>query len=426
MPTTASTLFSAFVILALAATLALRLWLAARQARHVAAHRDRVPEAFAAHVPLAAHQRASDYALAKLRLERLAVLLDALLFVLLSWGGLLQALDDFWTARLAGRAHDLALVASVVLIGALAHLPLAFYRQFGIEARFGFNRMTPALFFADSLKELLVTTLLGLPLLAVVLFLIERAGPAWWCYAWLVWIAFNLLVLFIFPLWIAPLFNRFTPLADGEVKTRVEALLERSGFGRRDLFVMDGSRRTSHGNAYFTGFGKARRIVFFDTLLARLAPEEIEAVLAHELGHFRRRHILTRSIVLFLLAFAFFALLGQLLEAGWFFQGLGVRQPGTAMGLVLFALLLPWLAFPLTPLANALSRRHEFEADDEAIRQTSAAWLARALLRLYADNAATLSSDPWYSLFHDSHPPAAVRIARLQTLQENRPCALPS
>jgi STE24 endopeptidase len=411
-------IFTIVVLIVLLSNIILRLWLSIRQTHFVASHRNAVPVAFAEQVSLTAHQQAADYTLAKVRLARAGLVVETLCFIVLTWGGLLSALHGFWVARLEGVVCGMALIASVLLFSGLVDLPLEIYRQFRLEARFGFNRMTPALFIADKLKQLLFSCLLGLPLLAAGLWLMNAMGDYGWFYVWLVWMGFNLLMLFIYPLWIAPWFNRFTPLADGEVKERVEALLARGNFGRRALFVMDGSRRSSHGNAYFTGFGQARRIVFFDTLINRLTPAQIEAVLAHELGHFHHRHIIRRMVWIFTLSLVFLALLGQLLHAPWFFQGLGVgveSGDNTALALVLFGLVVPLFTFLLTPLFSFLSRRDEFQADAYAARMVSADELIRALVKLYQDNAATLTPDPLYSRFYDSHPQAAERIAHLQS-----------
>ena len=416
-------IFTLVVLIALLANAVLRVWLSLRQTRFVAAHRNAAPAAFAERISLAAHQQAADYTLAKARLERAELFIELLLFIALTWGGMLAALHGFWAAHLDGLGngivYGMALIASVLLLSGIIDLPLELYRQFRLEARFGFNRMTPRLFIADKAKQLLVSCLLGLPLLAAVLWLMNAMGDYWWLYAWFLWMGFNLLILFIYPLWIAPWFNKFTPLADGEVKTRVQALLQRGDFGNRELFVMDGSRRSSHGNAYFTGFGKARRIVFFDTLITRLTPAQIEAVLAHELGHFHHRHIVKRIAGVFALSLAFLALLGLLLHAPWFFQGLGVGMEtsgNTALALILFALVIPLFAFLLTPLFSFLSRRDEFQADRYAARIASADELVTALVKLYEDNAATLTPDPLYSRFYDSHPPATERIKHLQSL----------
>jgi STE24 endopeptidase len=332
----------------------------------------------------------------------------------LTLGGGLQALHDFWSPRLDGLPYGVALIFSVLAISAIIDLPLALYRQFVIEEEFAFNRMTPRLFLADLLKQAALGVAIGTPVLLAVLWLMERMGSLWWLYVWLFWCVFNLLILFLYPTWIAPLFNKFVALDDAPLKARVEALLSRCGFSSSGLFVMDGSKRSSHGNAYFTGFGKSKRIVFFDTLLGRLQPLEVEAVLAHELGHFKHRHVLKRIAMLFALSLGFLAILGQLIDASWFFNGLGVETQNTALGLLLFFLAAPVFTFLLTPLLSLLSRRDEFEADRYAADKASASDLVAALVKLYEDNAATLTPDPLHSLFYDSHPPAALRIARLQ------------
>ena len=405
--------FSLVFILALCATAALRCWLALRQIGHIAAHRGAVPSRFAAHVTLVSHQKAADYSIARTRLGFCSLGVETAVLLAFTFGGGLQALHDFWSARLDGLAYGLALIYSMMFISGLADLPLSLYSQFVVEEKFGFNRMTLRLFLADLGKQTLLGLLIGTPLLLAVLWLMAQAGKLWWLYAWGLWCVFNLLILFIYPTWIAPLFNRFTPLEDAELKARIEQLLARCGFASSGLFVMDGSRRSSHGNAYFTGFGQTKRIVFFDTLLSRLQASEIEAVLAHELGHFRRRHVLKRIVLMFGLSLAFLATLGQLMTADWFHQGLGVQAQNTALTLTLFFLTVPVFTFLLTPLSSLLSRQHEFEADRYAAEHASAGELVRALVRLYEDNAATLTPDPLHSLFYDSHPPAALRIAHL-------------
>ena len=408
--------FAAVFLAALLFATALRLWLAWRHMRHVAAHRGVVPAAFADSIALEAHQKAADYTVAKTRLAMVDILIGALLLLALTLGGGLQALATFWGGIFApgGYAYGIALVASVAAIGGLIELPVSLYRTFVIESRFGFNRMTLALFFADFAKQTLVGAALGLPLLFVVLWLMARMGGLWWLYVWVAWAAFNLLLLALYPTLIAPIFNKFSPLDDASLRERIDALLARTGFRAKGLFVMDGSRRSSHGNAYFTGFGAAKRIVFFDTLLVRLAPPEIEAVLAHELGHFRRRHVWKRVAWLFAGSLVFLAILGWLIDKPWFFSALGVDSPGTAMALVLFFLVAPVFTFLLQPLASRYSRRHEYEADAYAAEYASAADLVRALVKLYKDNAATLTPDPLHSAFYDSHPPAGMRIARLE------------
>ncbi|MBL8502063.1 MAG: M48 family metallopeptidase [Rhodocyclaceae bacterium] len=410
-----TTAFTLLFLAALALTTLLRLWLARRHLRHIAAHRGAVPEAFRDSIALAAHQRAADYTTARVRLGLLDVIVGALLVLALTLGGLLQAMHDGWTALgLGGIAHGLAFIAGLAVLSSLLDLPFSLWRTFVIEERFGFNKMTLRLFLIDLAKGALLGAAIGLPLLAAVLWLMAKMGEAWWLYVWLVWLGFNLLALAIYPTLIAPLFNKFTPLADAVLKERIEALLARCGFRASGLFVMDGSKRSAHGNAYFTGFGQAKRIVFFDTLLEKLAPGEVEAVLAHELGHYKRRHVWKRIAVLALASLAFLWLLGRLIDAPWFYAGLGMQGQDTAAALVLFSLAVPLFVFPLAPLMSALSRRHEFEADAYAAEQTRAGDLVAALVKLYRDNAATLTPDPLYSAFYDSHPPAAARIAQLQ------------
>ena len=408
--------FSTLFLVALGVGLLCRLGLARRQAAHVAAHRGAVPAAFAATISLDAHQKAADYTVARVRLGMVDVLLSAALLLALTLGGGLQALHDL-CARFAepgGIAHGVAFVSAVGVVSWLVELPLGLYRSFGLEARFGFNRLTPGLFVADTVKGVVLAAVIGLPLIAFVLWLMEAMGGLWWAYVWAFWLGFNLLVMLVYPTFIAPLFNKFQPLADGPLKARIEALLARCGFRLSGLFVMDGSKRSAHGNAYFTGFGASKRIVFFDTLLAKLEPAEVEAVLAHELGHYHHHHLWKRLAVIGAGSLAFFALLGHLAGQAWFFEGLGLARQGTAATLLLFALVLPVFTFPLTPLMSMWSRRHEFEADAYAARQAPAAELVSALVKLYRDNASTLTPDPLYSSIYDSHPPAAIRIARLQ------------
>ncbi|MCL4746099.1 MAG: M48 family metallopeptidase [Burkholderiaceae bacterium] len=412
--------FSYLFVAAIALTLALKLWLGTRQIRHVAAHRATVPAAFASGIGLAAHQRAADYTIARVRLALVESALGAAVVIGFTLLGGVQALHAALLAFLpqADLVRRLALIGAVVAIGGLIDLPLAWYRQFRLESRFGFNRMTLALWFADLAKGAALGAALGLPFAAAVLWLMQASPQHWWWWVWALWMAFNLFVLVLYPTVIAPLFNRFVPLEQGPVRDRVEALLARCGFRSNGLFVMDGSRRSAHGNAYFTGLGRSKRIVFFDTLLARLSGEEIEAVLAHELGHFRHRHIAKRIAASFALSLGGLAVLGFLAAQPWFFHGLGVAPAvdRDALALVLFVLALPWFTFALRPLASLVSRRHEFEADAFAAREASAADLAAALVKLYEDNAATLTPDPLHSAFYDSHPPAAQRIGRLSAL----------
>ncbi len=408
--------FTTLFLIAFALTLAGRLWLTRRHIRFVAAHRNAVPGEFAERIPLASHQKAADYTVDRNKLAIFSSLIDAALLLALTLGGGLNALHELWASQFDGLLYGLAMIFSLMLISGLIDLPFSLYRQFVIEARYGFNRMSLGLFFGDLLKQTLLGIAIGAPVIAAVLWLMGAMGEFWWLYVWLFWSLFNLAIMFIYPTWIAPLFNKFSPLEDGEMKTRIEALLIRCGFRSSGLFVMDGSKRSSHGNAYFTGFGDNKRIVFFDTLLSRLAPGEIEAVLAHELGHFRRKHIVKRMVFLFATSLGFLWLLGQLIDAPWFFNGLGVAAGNTTLALILFFLVIPVFTFPFSPLMSHFSRRHEFEADAYAAEHTQAADLSRALVKLYEDNAATLTPDPLHSLFYDSHPPAAQRIARLQTM----------
>ncbi len=407
--------FTALFVMALGLATALRLYLAHRHVRYVCAHRAEVPPAFAGAIPLEAHQKAADYTAVKTRFGMLGTVVDALVLLALTFGGGLDA-----AARAAGAlfepgiARGVTLIALVALALSAIEIPFNLYRTFRIEARFGFNKMTLKLFLLDLGKGVLLAALLGLPLAALILWLMDEAGALWWLYAWAAWSVFNLLVLALYPTFIAPLFNRFSPMQDEALKARIEGLLARCGFRSQGLFVMDGSRRSSHGNAYFTGFGRSKRIVFFDTLLSRLGANEVEAVLAHELGHFKHRHVLKRIAWMFTASLGFFWLLGALMRHDWFYRALGVDQPSTAMALLLFFLAMPVFTFLFQPLIGMYSRRHEFEADRYAVRNASAEALKQALIKLYQDNASTLTPDPLHSAFYDSHPPAAARIERLE------------
>jgi STE24 endopeptidase len=403
---------------ALAIATATRIWLASRHIRYVTANRNAVPRGFADSVALPAHQKAADYTAAKTRLGIVDALVSVVVLLAFTLGGGLQALFDLW-ARVfdpAGYAHGIALILSVGAITGAIDLPLAIYRTFVIEARFGFNRMTLRLFVADLAKSIALGLAIGVPLMLAVLWLMAKMGGWWWLYVWLTWVAFNLAMVVAYPTLIAPLFNRFTPLEDRALKERIERLLAKCGFRSKGLFVMDGSKRSSHGNAYFTGFGAAKRIVFFDTLLSRLAPGEVEAVLAHELGHFKRHHVWKRVAWLFLASLALLAVLGYLIGEPWFYAALGVERQSTAVALLLFFMVVPAFTFLLHPIGSLYSRRHEYEADAYAASHADAQALVRALVKLYEDNAATLTPDPVHSAFYDSHPPAALRIARLQEL----------
>jgi STE24 endopeptidase len=407
--------FSILFAGALLLTTLTKLWLARRHLAHIAANRSAVPEAFRARIDLAAHQKAADYTSAKTRLSMLSALFDVVILLALTLGGGIQWIADFAQHNFDGPiTQGVAVIVLVLAFSGLLEMPFGLYRNFVLEVRYGFNKMTLGLYLLDGLKGLLLTAVIGLPLLFGVLWLMERMGAAWWLYVWGVWVTFNLLLLFLYPSFIAPLFNKFLPLQDDALKTRIETLLKKCGFTAQGLFVMDGSRRSAHGNAYFTGFGKTKRIVFFDTLLASLKPSEIEAVLAHELGHFKHLHVIKRIVFSFALSLGFLWLLAQLMQAEWFYHGLGVTTQSTAVALLLFFMVMPVFSFLLHPLTSAYSRKHEFEADAYAVQQTSADDLGNALVKMYQDNAATLTPDPLYSTFYDSHPPALVRIARLK------------
>ena len=401
-------------LVVLGAGLATGLYLSQRQISHVRRHAGKVPGAFADRVTLAAHRRAADYTIARVRLSQVQRVVGAL--VLLGWtlGGGLDWLATQSSALPGGHyLAGLALLLGLFLISGLIDLPLELYSQFRLEERFGFNRTTPATFGGDLGRNLLVGLMLGLPLGFVVLWLMANGGSYWWLWAWAAWIAFAALVAWLYPVLIAPLFNRFEPLAQADLRARIEALMQRTGFNGRDVQVMDGSRRSSHGNAYFTGLGRNKRIVFFDTLLERLEPAEVEAVLAHELGHYRLRHVRTRLVSGALGMLAVFGLLAWLIDQPWFFAGLGVQHRGDATALALLMLVGPVFGYFLSPLMAQLSRRHEYQADTFAAEHASAADLASALVKLTEDNAATLTPDPLHSAFYDSHPPVPLRLRHL-------------
>ncbi len=402
----------------LVANLLTKLWLSGRQVRHVAQHRAQVPQAFAHTISLDAHQKAADYTLAKARVGLMDLGLDAI--TLMAWtllGGLdlLNQVTLDWMGE--GMGQQIALVVSFSLIGGLIGLPLSLYQTFGIEQRFGFNNTTPKLWVSDLIKGLLVGMVLGLPILWLVLWLMQAGGTLWWLYTWAALVVYQLFVMWIAPNVIMPLFNKFTPLEDATLKERVTALMTRSGFTAKGFFVMDGSRRSAHSNAFFTGFGAAKRVVFFDTLLAKLNGDEMEAVLAHELGHFKHRHILKMMATSFATSLAGLALLGWLSQQVWFYTGLGVMPNlsgnNSALALLLFMLVLPLFTFFVSPLSSRRSRQFEFEADAYAVANSDGKALANALLKLYQDNASTLTPDPWYVAFYYSHPPASQRLARM-------------
>ena len=413
--------FSAVLVLGLL----VKLYLSSRQIRHVARHKGAVPPAFAATISLASHQKAADYTITKARFGLLELAFGTA--VLLGWtllGGLdalNQALAGTRLAEWGPLTQQLALVAGFGLISGALDLPFTLFSTFKIEERFGFNKMSFRLWLGDLLKSTVVGVVIGLPIVALILWLMGSAGRLWWLWAWTAWMAFNLLILVLYPTVIAPMFNKFKPLEDESLKARVTALMQRCGFAAKGLFVMDGSKRSAHANAYFTGFGAAKRVVFYDTLLKQLSPAEVDAVLAHELGHFKHKHIIQRIVTLFGMSLAGFALLGWLSSQVWFYTGLGVRPnlaaPNDALALLLFMLAVPLFSFFISPLFAQLSRKHEFQADAYAARQTDGRDLSSALLKLSQDNASTLTPDPLFVKFYYSHPPASERLARMGTLQ---------
>ena len=406
--------FSYLFLIALACSLCVRLWLAKRHMTHVRKHRDTVPESFAGRVPLEDHHKAADYTLTNTRIGMLALFYDSLLLLGWTLGGGLEWLDTQWrAAALQPVMTGVGVMFSAMVIMTLLDLPFSLYHTFVIEERFGFNRSTPGVFVTDLLKNAALLVIIGGPLIALALWIMEASGGLWWLYVWLVWMGFTLVMFWAYPAVIAPLFNKFSPLDNENLKERIQALMDKCGFRSKGIFVMDGSKRSGHGNAYFTGFGSNKRIVFFDTLLDSLDPPEIEAVLAHELGHFKLKHIQKRLLSTFALSLAALALLGWLAGETWFYQGLGVSQESPWVALMLFMLAMPVFTFFLQPLMSLLSRKHEFEADAYAVQQSSGADLIHALVKMYRENASTLTPDPLYSAFHDSHPPAPVRISHI-------------
>ncbi|MBT8143983.1 MAG: M48 family metallopeptidase [Gammaproteobacteria bacterium] len=405
-----------FLIFLIAGTL-FRLWLSRRQIRAVQAHREQVPAPFDSTISIDDHRKAADYTVTRNKVGMVDELIDTLLVLGWTFAGGLALVDavvrGFGLGELA--TGVLMIVATMIIMSALS-IPMSAYRTFVIEQRYGFNKTTPALFMADLIKGLVLMLLIGTPLIAIILWLMQGAGELWWLYAWMVWTGFSLLLFWAYPAFIAPMFNKFSPLSDEQLAARIEALLDRCGFRSKGIFVMDGSRRSTHGNAYFTGVGNNKRIVFFDTLIESLQPEEIEAVLAHELGHFRKKHVLRRMLISFALSLVGLAVLGYLIQQPWFFTSLGVDQPSNHLALMLFMIVIPVFTFPLTPLMSYLSRRDEFEADEYAADQSDANALVTALCKLYRDNATTLTPDKVHSGFYDSHPPAPVRVAKLAQL----------
>ncbi len=406
-------LFLSFVV----ASVLVRLWLGQRQISHIGANRERVPEAFADRISLDDHQRAADYSCTKLRFGRLLLAWETLWLLLWTLGGGIDLVDRWWLAfDYPPIATGILVIFSLTIVASLLSLPFSLYSTFVIEERFGFNKTTFNTWLLDLVKTAVLVTLLGVPLLAAILWLMNRAGSSWWIYAWALWMSFSLVMIWAYPAFIAPLFNRFTRLEDGALRERIENLLQRCGFHSQGVYVVDGSRRSAHGNAYFTGFGRNKRIVFYDTLLETLSADEVEAVLAHELGHFRRHHIKKSLLISSLFTFAGFALLAWLMESSWFYSALGVSQISTHAALILFMLVMPVFTYFISPLFSALSRKHEFEADEFAHSNSDYRALISALVNLYRDNASTLTPDPLHSIFYDSHPPATIRIRHLESL----------
>jgi STE24 endopeptidase len=407
-------LFSAVFIAALAGSTLLQLWLANRQRSHVRAHRGAVPGEFSERIALDEHHKAADYTITRTSLGMIELLYGSLLLLAWTLGGGLEWLDGIWrSAGLGAITTGVGLMLSAMIIMSLLDLPFSLYHTFVIEERFGFNRSSLGVFVSDLLKQGVLLVAIGAPMIALALWIMDSSGGLWWLYVWLVWMSFSLFMFWAYPAVIAPLFNKFTPLENETLKQRIQVLLDKCGFKSQGIYVMDGSRRSGHGNAYFTGFGRNKRIVFFDTLLESLEPQEVEAVLAHELGHFKLRHIQKRLLTTAALSLAGLAVLGWLAGQPWFFHGLGVSQPSSYMALMLFMMITPAFTFFLQPLMARLSRKHEYEADAYAVRKSSGTDLVQALVKMYRENASTLTPDPLYSAFHDSHPPAPLRISQI-------------
>jgi len=414
-------IFTYIFLLFLFLGLFIQFILANRQIKSVIQHRPTVPKGFEEKITLENHQKAADYTVAKLRFGILEIALSQAMLLIFTIFGLLYLVHlELLNFLSAGVWQQIALILSISILSSAIDLPFSWYRQFHLEENFGFNRMSKKLFFIDFFKNILLSLCIGVPLLWVVLTLMAKAGDYWWVYAWITMVSFILIATWVFPIWIAPFFNKFKPLEDGSLKDSIQLLLNRCGFVSKGLFVMDGSKRSAHGNAYFTGIGKSKRIVFFDTLIEKLSPSEIEAVLAHELGHFKKNHIRKRMVMTFITTLLGLALLGWLMNQVWFYEGLGVEPSLTGnnagLALALFFLVTPVFTFFITPLSSLLSRKHEFEADAFAAEKTDAHELIKALIKLYQDNAATLTPDRWYSAFYDSHPPAPIRIEHLYQL----------
>ncbi len=408
--------FTLIFLTFLLATVLTRLWLSQRQINHILSHKDKVPAAFAEKISLEEHQKAADYSTTKLKLGRLTLAWETLWLLLWTIGGALSIVDSWWLQyQFSPLWTGIGVILSLTLLMSLLDLPFSLYSTFVIEERFGFNKTTIKTWITDLLKSALLMMVIGVPLIAVTLWLMNQAGQYWWLYAWSVWTAFSLLMMWAYPVFIAPLFNKFSALEDESLKTRIDDLLQRCGFKSKGVFVVDGSKRSAHGNAYFTGFGSNKRIVFYDTLLESLSENEVEAVLAHELGHFKRNHIKKSMALSILMTLGGFVLLAWLMDSAWFYSAMGVETASTHTALLLFMFVLPVFTYFISPLFSAMSRKYEFEADDFAKQQSDYRALVSALVNMYRENASTLTPDPIHSMFYDSHPPASIRIAHLET-----------
>ena len=408
--------FTVIFLAALAISYTIQFWLSKRQTRYVAEHRPQVPDAFKDTVSLEAHQKAADYTIEKDKLGDFNSILGLILLLLLTLGGGISLTFDFWNSfSWSPLFTGLAAIGTLMLVMTLVDIPTSYYQTFVIEEKYGFNKNTPKQFFKDLLIQLTLTLAIGLPLLALILWVMEGIGSLWWLWAWAILMSFSLLMSWLFPTVIAPLFNKFTPLEDGSLKNRIQQLLTRCGFNSKGIFIMDGSRRSGHGNAYFTGLGNNKRIVFFDTLVESLDDEELEAVLAHELGHFKRKHVIKMLIASSIMTLISFAILGWLIDKEWFFNGLGVTEPSNATALLLFMLVSPVFTIFMQPISAYFQRKFEFEADDFATENAQGLKMISGLVKLYEENANTLTPDPLYSAFHYSHPPAAIRIAHIES-----------
>ncbi|MBT3724913.1 MAG: M48 family metallopeptidase [Gammaproteobacteria bacterium] len=408
--------FTLIFLTFLLASVLTRLWLSQRQINHILSHKDKVPEAFAEKISLEEHQKAADYSTTKLKLGRLTLAWETLWLLLWTTGGALSIVDSWWLQyEFSPLWTGIGVILSLTLLMSLLDLPFSLYSTFVIEERFGFNKTTIKTWITDLLKSASLMMVIGVPLIAVILWLMNQAGQYWWLYAWSVWTAFSLLMMWAFPVFIAPLFNKFSALEDESLKTRIDNLLQRCGFKSKGVFVVDGSKRSAHGNAYFTGFGSNKRIVFYDTLLESLSENEVEAVLAYELGHFKRNHIKKSLALSILMTLGGFALLAWLMNSAWFYSAMGVETASTHTALLLFMFVLPVFTYFISPLFSAMSRKHEFEADDFAKQQSDYRALVSALVNMYRENASTLTPDPIHSMFYDSHPPASIRISHLES-----------